>query len=90
MEDHLLIFVFIIFIINGFGFMMMGVDKQRAKTKQWRISERSLFLIALLGGALGVFAGLKFFRHKTKKALFLIGLPLIIGIHFMLVILYFL
>ena len=53
-------------VINLIGFTIMGVDKKRAVRGAWRISEASLFLTALLGGALGCTLGMKHFCHKTK------------------------
>nr|WP_283246011.1 DUF1294 domain-containing protein [Bacillus suaedae] len=65
-------------MINVIGFSVMGIDKQRAKKGQYRISERTLFLFALIGGSIGVFTGMNLFRHKTKKRSFSLGLPMII------------
>ena len=54
------------------AFMMMGIDKQKAKKQQWRIPERTLWSLAIIGGALGVLIGMRFFRHKTKHRSFTI------------------
>ncbi|MBP3949722.1 DUF1294 domain-containing protein [Bacillus suaedae] len=67
-----------VLLINVIGFSVMGIDKQRAKKGQYRISERTLFLFALIGGSIGVFTGMNLFRHKTKKRSFSLGLPMII------------
>lgn len=71
--------VFIIYIIaiNLTGFIIMGVDKKRAIRGAWRISEASLFLTALLGGALGCTVGMQYFRHKTRHWYFKYGMPAI-------------
>lgn len=66
-----------IIIINIVGFAMMGIDKKRAIRGAWRISEASLFLAALLGGALGCTLGMWRFRHKTKHWYFKYGMPVI-------------
>lgn len=58
-------------------FIMMWGDKNRAKRGARRIPEKRLFLFALLGGALGGWAGMYAFRHKTKHMQFVIGFPLI-------------
>lgn len=76
-----------LFIINGYGFWMMGDDKRKAKKKQWRTKERTLLTIALVGGVLGVGAGMSFFRHKTKTLIFQILVPIylilnVIGVYF--------
>ena len=63
-------------IINIIGFAIMGVDKKRAIRGAWRISEASLFLTALLGGALGCTLGMQQFRHKTKHWYFRLFFPL--------------
>lgn len=71
--------VFIIYIIaiNLTGFIIMGADKKRAIRGAWRISEASLFLTALLGGALGCTVGMQYFRHKTRHWYFKYGMPAI-------------
>lgn len=64
-------------IINIIGFSVMGIDKKRAIRGAWRISEASLFLTALAGGALGCTLGMYHFRHKTRRLRFRLGLPAI-------------
>ena len=65
-------------IINIIGFIIMGIDKKRAKMMEWRIPEKTIFLITLFGGGIGTIAGMYTFRHKTKKKYFTIGLPAIL------------
>lgn len=65
-------------IINIVGFLVMGIDKKRAKRLEWRIPEKTLFLITLFGGGAGTITGMYIFRHKTKKKYFTIGLPAIL------------
>ena len=60
------------------AFAAMGADKSRARRGEWRIPEAALFLLALLGGALGAVLGMHVFRHKTKHWYFRWGLPLIL------------
>lgn len=55
----------------------MRIDKQRAKKHQYRISEKTLWTIAFLFGALGLYMGMIMFRHKTKHTTFKVGLPLL-------------
>lgn len=55
----------------------MYIDKQKSKKGKWRIPEKTLFIITALGGGIGTIAGMYTFRHKTKKMIFVIGLPLI-------------
>ncbi len=71
--------VFVYFIVmNLIGLLVMGADKRKAKKHQWRIPEKTLFFVALLGGSLGTWAGMYLFRHKTKKWYFKIGMPVIL------------
>ena len=65
-------------LVNLAGFLIMGLDKRRARRGQWRISEKALFLPAVLGGSLGSIAGMRTFRHKTKHWYFVVGMPLIL------------
>jgi uncharacterized membrane protein YsdA (DUF1294 family) len=64
-----------------FGFALMGVDKQRARNKAWRIPERNLLLVAFLGGGIGSLAGMLLFHHKTKHVKFILLVPLAIIIN---------
>lgn len=72
--------VIYILIVNLIGFCAMGIDKRRARRHEWRISESTLIAIALLGGSIGSFAGMKKFRHKTKHAKFYVGIPVILAL----------
>lgn len=65
-------------LVNALGFTLMCVDKAKAKRKQWRIPEATLFTAALVGGSLGCLLGMYTVRHKTKHPSFVIGLPLIL------------
>lgn len=67
-----------ILIMNLLGIAIMGMDKQKAKAHAWRIPEKTLFLVSLLGGSLGTWCGMYLFRHKTKHWYFVIGMPLIL------------
>lgn len=64
-------------IINILGFLIMYIDKQKAKKGKWRIPEKTLFIITALGGGIGTIAGMYIFRHKTQKIAFVIGFPAI-------------
>ena len=64
--------------INAAGFLLMGLDKWKAKRGAWRISEKTLFTTASLGGTVGVIAGMKTFRHKTRHGQFKYGLPVLL------------
>ena len=65
-------------IINIIAFLAMFIDKKKAQKGKWRISEKFLFVLVLLGGGIGGIAGMYIFRHKTKKTAFVIGFPAIL------------
>ena len=67
-------------IINVLGFLIMGLDKAKAKKQKYRISENTLLFVALIGGSLGSYLGMYCFHHKTKHVKFYIGIPLILFI----------
>lgn len=71
-------FVIYLAIINLISFFTMGIDKYKAKKKSRRISEKSLFVLAIIFGSIGIYTGMYVFRHKTKKVKFKILIPLII------------
>ena len=68
-------------IINIINFIMFGIDKAKAKKNKWRIPESTLLGLSFLGGALGALIGMRFFRHKTKKKKFTIGIPIFLFIN---------
>lgn len=65
-------------LINLIGLWSMYSDKQKAIKKQYRISEKRLFLIAIIGGSIGSIIGMNTFRHKTKHWYFKLGMPAIL------------
>ena len=73
------------FFINGISFSYMYIDKQKAKRGEWRIAERSFFLLAIAGGSIGIFLGMRQFRHKTKHFSFKIGIPFIFLLQIVLI-----
>ena len=75
-------------IINALAFLLMYADKRKARKNQWRIPEKTLFLIAILGGSLGSILGMHVFRHKTKHASFIIGMPCILLVHLFIIYLF--
>ena len=76
--------IYLIFM-NLIGFGLMGVDKQRARRRDWRIPEKVLFGAALLGGSVGAWAGMYLFHHKTRHWYFVVGMPLILAVQAALV-----
>ncbi|HAH18151.1 MAG TPA: DUF1294 domain-containing protein [Eubacterium sp.] len=73
-----------IIIMNVVGFFIMGIDKRKAEKHAWRIPEKTLFLVSLIGGSIGTLLGMYVFRHKTKHWYFVIGMPLILIMHIIL------
>ncbi len=76
--DVILILAIYALIVNALGFALMGIDKRRARRRQFRIPEATLFLVAAIGGSIGSIAGMYFFHHKTKHWYFVWGMPLIL------------
>lgn len=66
--------------VNAAAFLLMLIDKEKAKKRKYRIPEDTLMGIAMLGGSLGAWFGMQVFRHKTKHRKFTLGIPLIIGV----------
>lgn len=64
-------------IINIIGLLIMLIDKKKAINSKWRIPEKTIFIVTMLGGGIGTIIGMYKFRHKTKKLKFTIGLPVI-------------
>ena len=64
-----------ILVFSVLLFVLMGIDKFKARAGRWRIAEKTLFLLALLGGACGGWLGMLVFRHKTRHWYFAFGFP---------------
>lgn len=64
--------------INVITMIMFGIDKRKAIKNEWRIPERTLFILAIIGGSIGGILGMHMFHHKTKKWYFAYGIPLIL------------
>ena len=67
-------------IINIIAFIVYGIDKLKAKRGKWRIPEVTLLLLAIIGGSIGAWCGVKVWHHKTLHKKFRYGIPLIIAI----------
>jgi len=72
------ILIIYLLLINLALFLTMGADKLKAKRGGGRVSEATLFLLALLGGSVGGVVGMYLFRHKTKHLSFVLGFPAIL------------
>ncbi len=79
------LFPIIYAVLNAASFALYGIDKFKARSEKWRISEQSL-LIASLFGPIGALLGMQHFRHKTQKPLFKFLVPAFVGVHIFLVI----
>ena len=71
-------FLLYLLLINAAAFLLMLVDKHKARKKRWRIPERTLIGSALLGGSVGALLGMYNFRHKTRHLKFTLGVPAIL------------
>ena len=72
-------------IMNFLTWVIYGLGKGRAKSGKWRIPERTLLILAAIGGSVGALIGMLMFRHKTRKAKFVILVPVLLVIHCVLV-----
>ena len=70
-----------IVVINLVSFMMLGIDKYKARRGQWRISEATLLAVAAIGGSIGAWMGMKVWHHKTLHSKFRYGVPIILLVH---------
>ncbi len=84
MKELELFFVIYLIIINIVGISVMGIDKAKAIRHVWRIPEKVLFGVSLLGGSVGTWAGMYLFRHKTRHWYFVVGMPLILAMQIMI------
>ena len=81
MEKILIIYFAVINIIT---FAVFGIDKLKAIKDKWRIPEKVLFLLSVIGGSVGALLGMYTFRHKTKKIAFRLGIPAILIVQIVL------
>lgn len=80
--------IYYLIFINIVGLLSMYLDKYFAKNNMYRISEKALFFIAIIGGSIGSIIGMYQFRHKTKHKQFTTGLPFIIFTQIVILIYY--
>ena len=64
--------------VNIATFFLYGIDKYKAKKGKWRVSEATLLMMAVIGGSIGAWAGMRLWHHKTMHKKFKYGIPLII------------
>jgi len=73
-------------IINAISFILMLVDKYKARKNLWRIPEATLMGFAAAGGSIGALAGMYLVRHKTKHLKFTVGIPIFLFVHIVIAI----
>ena len=71
-------------ILNVITFLVYGIDKWKAKKNKWRIPEKTLMTVAVIGGSIGSLLGMYTFRHKTQHPKFTIGIPFILALQIVL------
>ena len=81
------LFAIYLAVMNVLGVAVMWSDKRCARLHRWRIPEKVLFGVSLLGGSAGTWAGMYLFRHKTKHWYFKYGMPAILVVQVLLFIL---
>ena len=84
-QNHLHIAIIHLAVINVVAFFMYGIDKWKAKKSKWRISEVALLMMAVLGGSIGAWLGMKVWHHKTQHKKFKYGVPAIIIVQLALI-----
>ena len=67
--------------VNVITFVVYGIDKLKAKKGKWRVPEATLLLLAVVGGSVGAWCGVRVWHHKTMHAKFKYGIPLIMAVH---------
>ena len=82
----LYICIFYLIAINLVAFFMYGIDKWKARRSKWRISEATLLVLAVVGGSIGAWLGMKTWHHKTLHKKFRFGVPLILTVQILLLI----
>ncbi|WP_391116340.1 DUF1294 domain-containing protein [Psychrobacillus sp. L3] len=82
MEEIILLFILVMSLI---AFFVMGFDKSQAKKHKQRVSERTLWMLALFGGGIGAYFGMQLFRHKTKHTNFRVGFLMLMIIYAFLI-----
>lgn len=73
-------------IINAAAFLLMLVDKHKARKKLRRVPEAMLLSTAAIGGSIGALMGMYLVRHKTKHLKFTVGIPVILALQIILLI----
>ncbi len=75
-------FTVYLILVNATALLLMHLDKEKAIKGKWRIPERVLLTVAVIGGSMGTLLGMYAFRHKTKHIKFTLCVPLLLFLHF--------
>ncbi len=84
MEHFLNILGIYLLFFNILSFSLFGIDKNKAVRHAYRIPEKTLFLVTILGGSLGSLLGMYLFHHKTRHLSFSVGVPILFFLHILL------
>ena len=79
-------FIYYLLAVNALTFLLYGMDKYQAKKGRWRKSEATLLMMAVIGGSIGAWAGMRTWHHKTMHKKFEYGIPVIIIMQIALVV----
>ncbi len=79
MFENATIWIIYLVVINVITFFVYGLDKLKAKRRQWRIPETVLLTLAVIGGSVGAWLGMLVWHHKTAHNEFRFGIPLILA-----------
>ena len=85
-QNYLHIALIYLVIINVVTFFMFGIDKWKAKRTKWRIPEATMLGMAVIGGSIGAWLGMKVWHHKTLHKKFKYGVPTIIIIQLAIIV----
>ena len=72
------IILYYLLAVNIATFFLYGIDKYKARKGRWRISEATLLMMAVIGGSIGAWSGMRLWHHKTMYKKFKYGIPIII------------
>ena len=78
MQQTILIYYFL--AVNIIAFIVYGIDKLKARKNLWRIPETTLLLLAVIGGSVGAWLGMRVWHHKTMHLKFKYGVPVILAL----------
>jgi len=79
MTDNIALYIGIyLFVVSLWAIWLTLRDKRAARRGKWRVKERTLLLVSIIGGSIAMFITMRYARHKTQHAKFMVGIPVII------------